>query len=169
MLAAMAGTGTDRNARLIVAIGVFKLVKAAHLLALGAFGATSVPSHLLRHADRLVTALGACPGHATLQRLIAKLGYVDPRTIHRVGLLLLAYATVFMIEGLGLLERRRWAEWLTVLVTVSFVPIEVRELAVRFTVPRLLALTLNLAIAAYLVWRRLEDHRVRVAVAAGAS
>jgi uncharacterized membrane protein (DUF2068 family) len=167
MLAAMAGT--DRSARLIVAIGVFKLIKAGLLLALGAFGATLVPSHLLRHADRLVTALGACPGHATLQRLIEKLGHVEPRTLHRMGLLLLAYATVFMIEGLGLLARRRWAEWLTVFVTVSFIPIEVRELAVRFTVPRLLALTLNLTIAAYLVWRRLEDHRVRVPVPAGAS
>jgi uncharacterized membrane protein (DUF2068 family) len=55
------------------------------------------------------------------------------------------------------LLRRRWAEWLTVFVTASFIPLELYELSRRFGPGKLVALVLNVAIALYLVWRRLED------------
>jgi uncharacterized membrane protein (DUF2068 family) len=47
-------------------------------------------------------------------------------------------------------RRRRWAEWLTVIVTGSFVPLEVYELAHRAGWGKVVALALNLAIVGYL-------------------
>jgi uncharacterized membrane protein (DUF2068 family) len=63
------------------------------------------------------------------------------------------YASVFMVEGVGLIARRRWAEWFTVLVTASFVPLEIYEIARHPDAIRIAALVVNLAIVAYLVMR----------------
>lgn len=40
----------------------------------------------------------------------------------------LLYALLFLVEGIGLWRGLRWAEWLTVVATASFIPLEVWEL-----------------------------------------
>lgn len=39
----------------------------------------------------------------------------------------LLYALLFAVEGVGLWRRKRWAEWLTVVATSSFIPLEFWE------------------------------------------
>jgi uncharacterized membrane protein (DUF2068 family) len=56
-----------------------------------------------------------------------------------------------LIEGVGLLLRQRWAEYFTVLVTGSFVPLELYELTRRSTVTRMLLIGVNVAVVWYLV------------------
>src|SRR5262249_47735664 len=71
----------------------------------------------------------------------------------------------------GLLLKKRWAEWLTVLVTASFVPFEVYEIAQRGGAAKIAALVLNVAIVAYLGWRvgaRLSARRDDMVPAAAA-
>jgi uncharacterized membrane protein (DUF2068 family) len=82
---------------------------------------------------------------------------LDLRDLREIGAAFIAYAAVFVVEGVGLLRRRRWAEWLTVIVTASFIPFEIYELARRPGVAKVIALALNVAIAAYLAWRRMRD------------
>lgn len=66
----------------------------------------------------------------------------------------LAYGLLETAEGAGLLLRRRWAEYLVLLATLVFLPLEIDELHRRLTVFRFLALAINLAIVAYLIWRK---------------
>jgi uncharacterized membrane protein (DUF2068 family) len=47
--------------------------------------------------------------------------------------------------------RQRWAEYFTVLVTGSFVPLELYELTRRSTVTRMLLIGVNVAVVWYLV------------------
>jgi uncharacterized membrane protein (DUF2068 family) len=49
--------------------------------------------------------------------------------------------------------RRRWAEWFTVIVTASLVPVEVYEILRHPRPVRIAVLAANLAIVCYLVVR----------------
>jgi uncharacterized membrane protein (DUF2068 family) len=64
----------------------------------------------------------------------------------------LAYAAVFATEGIGLWMQKRWAEWLTVIITASLIPLEVWELLDRPNFGKAAVLVANTAIVAYLVW-----------------
>src|SRR5262249_60795782 len=61
------------------------------------------------------------------------------------------YAGLFLTEGVGLLLRRRWAEYFTVIVTGSLIPLELYELTRRISGIRLVVLAVNLAIVWYLI------------------
>jgi uncharacterized membrane protein (DUF2068 family) len=76
---------------------------------------------------------------------------------HTLSILLVTasiYCVVEGIEAVGLWRERRWAEYLTALATVGFLPFEAHELIDRITVLRVLALAVNLAILAWLVWNK---------------
>ena len=64
------------------------------------------------------------------------------------------YAVVEGVEAVFLWKERRWAEYLTVVATVGFIPFEVRELVTRVTALRIGALLVNIAILVWLVWNK---------------
>jgi uncharacterized membrane protein (DUF2068 family) len=164
MLTFPAGVAGRRSSDSIVfLIGAFKLVKAALLIWLGLVslrfaGLVSVPHDPLRIVWKAVTWLGAFPGRHTVVGTLQRIWTVDPHKAQWLGILSFAYAIVFLVEGVGLTLRKRWAEWLTVAVTASFIPFEIYELVEHFGGGKLIALTLNAAILGYLLWRRLS-HR----------
>lgn len=157
-------SSADRD-ELLVAIGVFKLVKMAVLIALGLAALLGAPEQIAHGLARATHWTGIFSGRAIVQRALAKLLSLDERTIHRIGLASLLYAAIFATEGINLLRKKRWAEWLTIGVTASFVPLELYELVHGPGPAKGLALGLNVAIVAYLVARRLRDRRRRSATA----
>ncbi len=79
--------------------------------------------------------------------------------VHRHTLIVLLvtatiYAVLEGVEAFGLWRQRRWAEYLTALATAGFLPLELHELAQRVSVGRVLALVVNLAVLAYLLWAK---------------
>jgi uncharacterized membrane protein (DUF2068 family) len=62
-----------------------------------------------------------------------------------------AYAVLEGTEAVGLWLGRRWAEYLTFVATVVFVPIEIRELAKGISSLKLLTLVINVLIVVYLL------------------
>jgi uncharacterized membrane protein (DUF2068 family) len=81
-------------------------------------------------------------------------------------LVTLAYAAVFAVEGVGLWLQKRWAEWLTVIITASLIPLEAWEIFYRPTVGKALILLANAAVVAYLVWHVRSKNRSMEAVPA---
>ncbi len=71
--------------------------------------------------------------------------------LHLLGAVLIIYAVVEGIEMVGLWMLKRWAEYLTFLVTTSLLPLELYELATRATVFKIFALIVNLAVVVYLL------------------
>jgi uncharacterized membrane protein (DUF2068 family) len=71
--------------------------------------------------------------------------------LHELGAVLLVYAAVEGIEAVGLWYQRRWAEYLTFLVTASLLPLEIYEIVTRTTVLKVLAFVINVAVVAYLL------------------
>jgi uncharacterized membrane protein (DUF2068 family) len=71
----------------------------------------------------------------------------------------LCSAGLSLIEGIGLLMQRRWAMWLTLLVTAALLPFQVYELADRVRWSRLLFLGVNLGIVYVLLVCLRSDRR----------
>lgn len=146
--------------QLIEVIAIFKFLKAAGLIAI-AFGAIELMEPETGDMlARWIDALSATSEHPIIQDYLVRLSSFSPRRIQAVGVGALLYATLFMIEGIGLWHEAKWAEYLTVIATSLLVPLEVYELVQRVTLPRAAALTINLAAVVYLVWRlRHPEHK----------
>ena len=91
------------------------------------------------------------------------LGKAELVTHHRIRLFSMGtalYGLLCSVEGTGLLLRKTWAEYLTLWLSVSFVPWEAYEVVWHGTLWRWVILMMNLAITAYLVWmlRRKRHH-----------
>lgn len=138
-------------------IALFKMFKAAALIlaGLGALG--------LLNAGRLdalqdwLEQLSLIEGHHLAAALAGKgltvLEAATPRDLVVAALGSFLYAAVFLIEGIGLWRCKRWAEYMTVVVTASLLPIEVIAVARHVTFVRVGAVLLNIAVVGYLVWQ----------------
>jgi uncharacterized membrane protein (DUF2068 family) len=141
--------GRDRG---LLLIGLFKLGKSLFFFCLG-FGAI----HLL-HKDlgdevmRLATALKFDPESRVVSLVLDKVDLIDTHRLREISLATFAYSALALTEGVGLLLEKVWAEYLTLILTISFLPWELYELARRPSWFRLSLLLINLAVLAYLVW-----------------
>jgi uncharacterized membrane protein (DUF2068 family) len=71
--------------------------------------------------------------------------------LHLLGAVFLAYAAVELIEAVGLWYQRRWAEYLTFIVTASLLPFEIYELVTKLSPFKIVAFAVNVAVVAYLL------------------
>jgi len=150
----------------LLLIAIFKLFKGL-LLTLTGIGLLS-----LLHKDvaaivlQLATALNVDHDNRVVQRLLVKLWGLNDRKLEAVSAGTFFYAALLTTEGVGLLMRQTWAEYFTIITTAALIPLEVYELIQHFTVIRVLILVANLLIVAYLVARRIAEHRRTIARAA---
>jgi uncharacterized membrane protein (DUF2068 family) len=86
----------------------------------------------------------------TVTRIRALLG-TDPATLRWVAAALFAYAAIQVAEGVGLWSLKRWGEYLAVVATSVFLPLEVYELTEKVTWLRVVAFVVNIALVASLV------------------
>jgi uncharacterized membrane protein (DUF2068 family) len=87
----------------------------------------------------------------TLMRYVEEILDAKSVTVLLVAALVALYACLHLTEGIGLWLMKRWGEYVAAIGTSLFVPLEVYELASKFTVVRLLVLMVNLFLVAYLV------------------
>jgi len=141
-------------------IALYKLVKVLLLLAL-AYG--EVRLHDASLAAKLLTWASARPlglERQVVTQLLTWFSGISVSGIHTLRLVTLCYAAVFAVEGIGLWMRKRWAEWLTTIITASLIPFELWELFYRPNLGKVLVLLANTAIVVILVWhvRRTRRH-----------
>lgn len=142
----------DGPIRLII---LERLVKST-LLVLGGIAllTLSAGTDLHRLAADLQVQLGLEPGRHLWRRVVtwalARLG----RHPDAIGVAAILYGLLEAVEGVGLIMRRRWAEYLVVLATSAFLPVEVSEVLHRPTPVKAGALVVNLVIVVYLAWRK---------------
>ena len=149
--------------QLIEMIAIFKFLKAAGLIAI-AFGAIKLLDPATGDMlDRWIIALSSTSAHPHIESYLIRISNFSPRRIQELGVVALLYATLFMIEGIGLWHEARWAEYLTIVATSSLLPLEVYELVQRVTLARSAALIINLAAVAYLAWRiRHPERKIKI-------
>ncbi|WP_435015474.1 DUF2127 domain-containing protein [Tundrisphaera sp. TA3] len=146
-------------------IGGFKVASAILLAALGVGLLHSIHSDLATAATRLVAWIKLDPDNRYIHEAITKVSGIQPKQLRVIGGGTILYALTYAIEGVGLLLRKPWAEYLTVVLTGIFIPLECYEVIHKLTAPRATVLILNVAIVAYLisvVWKRRREEKVEV-------
>ena len=79
---------------------------------------------------------------------------VTPHTLWIIGIALIAYGALQLTECFGLWYQKRWAEYLTVIATSAFIPIEVYELMHSITFIKAGALVVNVVAVIWLLWSK---------------
>lgn len=101
-------------------------------------------------SDRVGVDLTESGPVRTLERAFA----AQQSTLTLLTLGVLAYAALELVEALGLALMRRWGEYVAVVGTSIFLPLEIYELTERVTVLRVSALVVNMVAVAYLLWTK---------------
>ncbi len=141
----------DKHSKFLPLIAAFKLLKAAGLIVV------AFELHRLLRGDvaAIVThwaqAARVDPQNRIIHRLIEKLTGLSRRRLEAFSIGTLIYAGLFGTEGIGLLLKKRWAEYLTIVSTMLFLPVEVWELVRHATVLKVVVLVLNILIVIYLI------------------
>ena len=117
-------------------------------LAIGVLGL--IDKDLVLIGRKLVAYLDLDTDNAFITWALQKLGLISNTAIVGISIGGFAYAGLNLVEAYGLHRRLRWAEWLTVVATGLLIPLEVYEVFHRFTLIRVAALVLNVAIVVYL-------------------
>jgi uncharacterized membrane protein (DUF2068 family) len=136
---------------MLIAIAVFKLLVA---FALGAVGILQL---LRSNADPLLYGfldkVGFDPQNPYIDALAISLLDLSHLKIKLISAAALVYSSLFFVEGFGLYFDLKWAELFTVIVTSGFIPFEVYELVTKAHWSKILVISINTAIVAYLLYR----------------
>ena len=67
---------------------------------------------------------------------------------------MLAYGALELLEGVGLWMMKRWGEYVAVVGTAVFIPLEIYELVERVTWLRVVAFAFNVFAVIYILWTK---------------
>jgi uncharacterized membrane protein (DUF2068 family) len=149
----------QRGDNIILLIAAFKLLKGLLLIALGIGALSLIHRDVAGVLEHWINLLRVDPDNRHIQRLLSKLSFLDAHKLEEISAGTFIYAALFLTEGGGLLWRKRWAEYLTIIITTSFIPLEVYELVQHFSITKIAVIILNLAMALYLLFRLRADKR----------
>ena len=141
------------GAGILRTIAVFKLIKALLLIGVGLGAFKLLNPATADIFDHWASALAGHFGPKAVVAVHGRLSSLRNSQLIWVGIAAVLYAALFVVEGVGLWMSRRWAEYLTIIATSSFVPFEVYELVRHLSWQRGTTLAVNLLVVAYLVWK----------------
>ncbi len=136
----------------LLIIGVFKLLKGVLFVSLG-FGVIR-----LVHRDigdlllRAALALRLDPESHFVNFALEKIQDLSPHRIKLIGIGIFLYAALDFIEGTGLVLEKTWAEYFTLVLTASFLPLEVFEILHHFTWVKVAVTFINVLVLLYLIY-----------------
>jgi uncharacterized membrane protein (DUF2068 family) len=147
-----------------IVLRLIAINRAVHFVVLGLLGIAILlfASHRESFRNRfyrVVTDLqGGVAGsghvHHGLLGEIDKAFTLQSSRLHLFAAIVLVYAAVEGIEAVGLWYQRRWAEYLTFLVTASLLPLEIYEIVNRLSPLKILAFVINVVVVAYLLYAK---------------
>jgi uncharacterized membrane protein (DUF2068 family) len=154
-----------KSSTILLLIALFKLFKGLLLITVG-FGAL----HLLHRdvastMEHWVNVLRVDPENHFIHLGLSKILAVNPGQLRAIALGTFLYSAVFLTEGAGLLLRKRWAEYFTIVSTAGLLPLEIYEIFRRVSAAKIGVLIVNIAIVVYLVVRVRKDSERQVEVA----
>ena len=137
----------------LLLIALFKLIKGILLLAVGIGALKLLHRDIAQTVAHWVDILRVDPDNRLIHGLLARVLSVTPGQLRAASAGTFVYSGLLLTEGLGLLFRKRWAEYFTIITTAGLIPIELYELSRRVTTAKVAVLFINVAIVAYLVRR----------------
>jgi uncharacterized membrane protein (DUF2068 family) len=139
-------------------IAILKFLKGLILLIVGIKLLTLINRDVGEWAMDFVNRHGIDAENRFVHGILEKLAGVNRNQMMMMSGGAFVYSSLQLTEGIGLWMEKRWAEYLTVVATSLFVPLEIYEIFEKFTWVRVVILILNLAIVWYLA-TRLRDEK----------
>jgi uncharacterized membrane protein (DUF2068 family) len=137
--------------RVILLIAAFKLLKGVLLLA-AAFGTLKLlHKDVAAEVANVLDMFQINPNHLYIQRLLDKFSGLNDDKLKAISAGAFFYAGLLLTEGTGLALQKRWGEYFSIIVTSSFIPLEIYELVKHPSVAKGFVLLINIAVVAYLV------------------
>jgi uncharacterized membrane protein (DUF2068 family) len=147
-------TGRTRRAPTLYLISLGKLGKGLFLLLL-AFGVYKLAGSDLQYQFiRLLHYINVDPERKFWSGIGSWLESVSASNVRLFATGTLLYSLFSLVEGVGLLFRVSWAGWMTIGESAFFIPIEIYELAQKFSATISIILLINLGILLYLFTNR---------------
>ncbi|HTV07215.1 MAG TPA: DUF2127 domain-containing protein [Acidobacteriaceae bacterium] len=156
--------------RWLEVIGGLKLAEAVLFLLLGVGVIRLLQQGVVDELTRLVIALRFDPEGRVASLVLDHAALVSPHRLKEISTVAFAHAALDLLEGVGLILRKMWAEFVTVAVSAFFLPLEFYSLARHVTWVRVMITLINLAVVVYLgfhLWMRLRDRKEKSAVLNG--
>ena len=137
----------------IFLIAIFKLAKGILLLMVAVGALKLLHRDVAETVTHWIRLLRVDPDNHHIHDLLSGVFRVTPKQLHELSLGTFIYAGLFLTEGIGLLLRKRWAEFLTIITTGGLIPLELYEIHHHLTLAKVLVLAVNVAIVIYLIVR----------------
>ena len=152
-------SGTRQNSSVLVLIGALKLASGLLMFAAGIGLFRLFRGDVDEALETIVTRLHLDPDNRLIQSIISGVLGVSRKQLRLLEAGTFFYATLHSIEGIGLILRRRWAEYLVVVATGSLIPFEIYEIYRKTTALRLGVFAVNVVILVYLIVRLRRDRQ----------
>lgn len=134
----------------LVLIGIYKICEGVLLVAAGAGALRLLHRDLETVLLHWVHVLRVDPDNRYIHSLLERALSMSPKQLKELSAGTFLYAALRLAEGVGLAARKRWAEYLTVIATALFIPLEVYEMFRHFTWVKGVVFALNVVVVVYL-------------------
>jgi uncharacterized membrane protein (DUF2068 family) len=146
-------SGNRQSSATLWAIAIFKLFKGVLLLVVGIGALRLLHRDVGEVISHWVDVLRVDPDNRFIHRLLVRMLSVTPKQLKETSAGTFVYSGLLLTEGTGLLLRKRWAEYFTIISTAGLIPLEVYEITRHLTAAKIVVLMINAAIVVYLVVR----------------
>jgi uncharacterized membrane protein (DUF2068 family) len=153
-----------RHNRWLILIAAFKFAQALLFIGIG------VGAFRLLHKDmgdvltKFADHMRFNPESKLVNFIIERSASVDDKVLRRIGAVVFIYAGLDLVEGIGLYLEKTWGEYVTLIITGSFLPLEIYEVFRKVTWVRSGLLVVNTLVFLYLLKVVTERGRQRRAL-----
>lgn len=145
------------HARGLHVVALFEGAKGLLVLLVGFELLTYIHKDINEAAMHLVKHLHLNPASHYPRIFLDLMEHVDDTKLWSMALAAAMYFVVRMIEAAGLWLRKTWAEWFAVLTGGMYIPVEIYEVVIKVTWPRVTVLVINLGIVSYLLFVLIKE------------
>lgn len=138
--------------RWLILIGALKLAKAAFFVAMGLGVINLVHKDVADLLMRSVIAMRFDPENRAVNLLLEKAALLSSQKLKVISIALLLYAVLDVIEGTGLMMKKAWGEYFTLILTASFLPWEFYQIIRHITLLKVGVTLINLVVLLYLIY-----------------
>jgi uncharacterized membrane protein (DUF2068 family) len=135
----------------LILIAAYKLVQALLFAAIGVGALRMLHQDVGDVLAQLADHMKFNPESRLVNFILDKASLLDDPLLRRIGAAAFSYAARGMLEGIGLYLEKVWAEYLTLIITASFLPWEIFEVIRKLTYFRVSLLVVNALVLFYLL------------------
>ena len=145
------------HARGLHVVALFEGAKGLLVLLVGFELLTYIHKDINEATMHLVKHLHLNPASHYPRIFLDLMEHIDDTKLWSLALAAAMYFVVRMIEAAGLWLRKTWAEWFAVLTGGMYIPVEMYEVAIKVTWPRVTVLVINLGVVSYLLYVLIKE------------